>query len=953
MRKGFVILLILVFTLTLLADSGQLTKGIQTNESLFRQSSLTREENIIFEDGFEDGMGEWTTLDATAPSDWNEAWHLSTTGAYAGQSWWMGDEALGGYTSHRYVVMDTPEITLPAGSPTMTFKLNWHVEDPGGEPAGYDGWDGCNVRISTDGGVTWNPIQGIPAYTNTSLYSFGFEFLEGTGIPGWCSDSGGWVDASFDLSTYAGDNVMIRFAFCSDPAYDTADEPAMFGMRIDNLNIADIFFSDGEGAAGDTQMIPGYSGSIAGDYWELDSTNPYEGSNAMRCTVHDNLNNELISPEITLPDLPDIDIFFDYWVYCDMLDSDGDNDPDGYLEDYYLVYVKAIDETQWTRVHYNFNGPTTGGVASVWTLIDQEYALETFGWQSGTCDLTPWGGETIQIKYQVTTDDNDDGGIGTGLFIDNFRVYNTIFVGPAPENLTATTLMDNTVQLNWEPSELGGQEGWIGWDNGVVEGYLGLTNPGEWHVASRFTANDMIPYVNGQLTTVKIIPGNSTTSSYAIKVWTGNNAANLAAEVTITNPVPLGWNEVTLPTPVSIEMGEELWIGYYINQVDPASTGGYSASYDAGPSVAGLYINSGTGWSDLSASYDYNWIIQGYIEAQDGSLIAMEPQPVPSRILEGYNVWHTTTSGTDYTLLDFVEPSDEPGYLHTSPVGGQFNYYVVTAIYDGYDSGLSNEAAAYVLGDDQALLYYDDGGAEEGFNVGQGHHMAVRFEPDYLNGPVNTAYVQVFIQTLNAGSMIFRIFDDNGTGGMPGANFISQFAVSGILHQGWNTIAIPVSEQEVFNSGNFYIAILEISSPSAIGFDTSSFGYSFSDATGTWAMVGNGNVMIRAIVDELGTGSDDEEIPGNRISLNNYPNPFNPVTNIELNLPEASRTTLKIYNLKGQEIRTLIDSYLEAGPLNILWDGTDNSGAAVSTGLYFYTLETEEKALSRKMILLK
>ena len=613
MKNIVTILLLLALSATIFAETDFLKVGNNDSPFSTQRSQRDRDFNIFFEDGFEDGLGDWTTLDATAPNDWIENWHLTTTGAFEGQSWWMGDEDLGGYASHRYLVLDTPEITLPTGTPELTFKVNWNVEALGGT-APYDGWDGSNIRISTDGGTTWNVISGSPAYNSTSMYSFGSEFLEGEGIPGWGGSSDGWQDASFDLSAYAGTPVMIRFAFASDPAYDTNDEPELFGLRVDNINVAGVFESNGDGAAGDAQMVAAYAGNIAGDFWTVDSDNPYEGSNSAHCTVQPNLSNELISPELTLPAGENLEIYFDYYVYCDLLDSDGDNDPDGYLEDYYIVHAKAVDETTWTRVHYNFNGPETGGVISTWTLIDQEYALQTFTWQEGTCDLSQWAGQTVQVKFEVTTDDNDDGGTGTGLFIDNFRAYNVVYLGPPPEDVTATAIDNFDVEISWESAEIGGEEGWLAWDNGELEGYLGLTDPGEWDVASRFTADDIMPYIGGQINEVKFMPGTFGTSDFTVRVWTGTMASNLVAEETVLNPEPTEWSTVTLSTPVDIVQGQEIWIGYHINQVESGAPDGYPAGYDAGPSLGGLYLNTGTGWQDLSGdtNYDKNWLIQGW-----------------------------------------------------------------------------------------------------------------------------------------------------------------------------------------------------------------------------------------------------------------------------------------------------------------------------------------------------
>lgn len=71
----------------------------------------------------------------------------------------------------------------------------------------------------------------------------------------------------------------------------------------------------------------------------------------------------------------------------------------------------------------------------------------------------------------------------------------------------------------------------------------------------------------------------------------------------------------------------------------------------------------------------------------------------------------------------------------------------------------------------------------------------------------------------------------------------------------------------------------------------------------------------------------------------NYPNPFNPGTVIEYQLPEPCKVTIKIFNLLGQEIRTLADGEKQAGYFTAHWDGKDNFGREVANGIYIYRTE--------------
>ena len=92
----------------------------------------------------------------------------------------------------------------------------------------------------------------------------------------------------------------------------------------------------------------------------------------------------------------------------------------------------------------------------------------------------------------------------------------------------------------------------------------------------------------------------------------------------------------------------------------------------------------------------------------------------------------------------------------------------------------------------------------------------------------------------------------------------------------------------------------------------------------------------------------------------NYPNPFNPSTTIpfqagsrKLGAGRPSHTTLKIYNILGQLVRTLVDEEKVPGSYKIIWDGKDNLGKEVGSGIYFYQLRTEEYTATKKMVLLR
>jgi hypothetical protein len=83
----------------------------------------------------------------------------------------------------------------------------------------------------------------------------------------------------------------------------------------------------------------------------------------------------------------------------------------------------------------------------------------------------------------------------------------------------------------------------------------------------------------------------------------------------------------------------------------------------------------------------------------------------------------------------------------------------------------------------------------------------------------------------------------------------------------------------------------------------------------------------------------------------NFPNPFNPGTVISYELPSESPVQLEIYNSLGQRVRTIVDAWQEAGFHGMIWDGTDNTGRGLASGVYFYRLHAGSFTESRKMVL--
>ena len=94
-------------------------------------------------------------------------------------------------------------------------------------------------------------------------------------------------------------------------------------------------------------------------------------------------------------------------------------------------------------------------------------------------------------------------------------------------------------------------------------------------------------------------------------------------------------------------------------------------------------------------------------------------------------------------------------------------------------------------------------------------------------------------------------------------------------------------------------------------------------------------------------------IPGQFALQQNFPNPFNPSTEIRFDLPEGGHVELSVFNMAGQKVRTLSSEIMQPGYHAIIWDGTNNSGYKVATGMYFYAISTAQFNDTKKMLFLK
>ena len=779
--------------------------------------------------------------------------------------------------------LESPPISLTGTSPVLNFKLNYNIETYTGDSQTIDGclingWDAANVRISTDNGTTWNTLIGTPAYTYTSCYGWSSNG-DGCDVPGWGgANTGGWIDASFDLSAYVGQSVKIAFYFGADP--NTAET----GVFIDDVLITN--------AANDTLLFDNADDSIvltpvsvtgSTTYFHTDTYQAYSGN----------------SWWFGLQDFIWEVVFYDY----------GDTDRPGGLG--WQEYLPG----------YPFDNPPVGDI-------------------NVQLDLSAYAGDNIQLKWSAITDDNHDGGNGSGLYIDDVHVWQ-VDLQEGPPELTGLNAVagDAQVIVTWDDLNLGGFNGDIAYDDGSFEDRITLSSPGEAYLGTFFDATFGVTAVTVNSVDIFGYAGATGTANiygFAITAGEPEDTPLYTSSITLVD------NQWTTETLTGWAFTGDFLIALGVTDVV-----GIPLDINTTPSSQS-WSNLGAGWStwaDVAAANslpDGEWGIRANVTSV-GSATAT------------YNVYRSVAAG-DFFLMFNGQGLTEPEYTDSYVVNGVTYCYKVSAVFNNIEGELSESVCATPEAETVHELAHDDGVANTSNNMGNGNFIAVKFTPEaYPSGVVRLKY---YVEGSIGGVALTQIWDDDGTSGMPGTNLGTSTIIA--LTQGWNEK--NVADQNItITAGSFYVGYQETPNTPPFGIDNDSPpDYSFVNYTGSWepfSNIWNGAIMIRVDVDSAATaGVGDELLPDvpQAFSLaQNYPNPFNPVTKIEFDLPEAGNVELTLYDVTGQMVKNMLGRQLSAGHYMYHLNASD-----LASGIYFYHLQVTNNSrqiysATRKLMLIK
>jgi Carboxypeptidase regulatory-like domain/FlgD Ig-like domain len=258
-------------------------------------------------------------------------------------------------------------------------------------------------------------------------------------------------------------------------------------------------------------------------------------------------------------------------------------------------------------------------------------------------------------------------------------------------------------------------------------------------------------------------------------------------------------------------------------------------------------------------------------------------------------------------------------------------------------------------------ISYDDG-QWDGFYVAsfswENNKFGVLFTPTSY-----PAIVRRLVTTTNSNDDFdFTVQADHG--GIPNDTLAGPYTVNGANPPGTVSLItknIPGTDPPSINSGNFWVVINwheDTPGSPGIGADVTppldNRSYYYLESTG-WTNLGGVDIMISAYVSDTPVGVEEQEntLPIAFDLKQNYPNPFNPSTKITYQIPQNQFVNLDIYDALGQKVRTLVNSEQNAGYYNLEWNGRNDSGVSVTSGVYFYRIHTDSFTKVMKMMLLK
>jgi hypothetical protein len=871
----------------------------------------------IFDADFEDLTGDnagWVSYDRSGFIGQTNYWHHDTirlTEVYLGEStWWCGTynecwRQPRGYGNNwiQYLERDFPLASW--SDPGDLVQLEWDQRY-----AMERTYDYGYVDISSDGGSTW---ETIARYNNVSF--------QGAGIPfDWDHHTNG--HPVHDISTYAGTDIRLRYRFESDIAYsseDQYDNPQHSvkdgAWQLDNITIkvnsVTRFYDDSESGnmgwihddlpPSDQTGVSFFRGQYGIDFqtgYPFTCGAPpvgtwmYAAVDPLGGSMVDEEHTWLVSPPIPIADAPNLVAEWDMWVDLPRTSNDVYNLylSSGDIEKCVASYLPAFDEEQ---PGWWYGGPH---------------------WGTWTDDWSTWtGNEWLAIMWRLLNDEPPEPGgqHGTGIFLDRQRV------GVVQGDIgTRWRVIDDHTFHDWFSDDIAHALSDIGRvevrdTDGIVSVYLLASNDGgaTWE-AYECDDDYWDRWWTAPAPESQIAPG-----SQILYYWEANDGAGNTS--TLPENAPEETFEFSiLPIVGSVEEPGILLVDKH---------GGLTA----GEMRDSRYASEHYYREALDIlGYDYDVYDFDYAETN------VAKYPTESDMLPyDTQIW--------FANRDFDDPVGDHHVVH--PI----------------------EEASLI-----AWLSQAEGGLERnllltGNEINSGLAASRGGGRDFLSEWLATEFladdVGDTLPSLRDASFGFMTFDDRQcilAGGCPWLLNFDAVGPTGV--EGSEPVAEYVTaDRSVVRAGAAY-------AHPTMGYRTVNLGFGMEFmmdyllptgqyATGVADRVDLlGNVMDYFGKQPTGPGTEVLDEPLLRTALSRpVPNPSGPGATIAYGLVQTGHVTVRIYSPGGRLVATLVDDHLDAGGYRTIWDGTNDDGLRVASGIYFVRMETDGFAAGERLVLLK
>ncbi len=836
--------------------------ALQSENEIIKLNFALRVDLPDFDGDGDNYLEDYYWVDIANVSDVPVYFHQTSSDSYDGQSWWCGDAGVGGYLDAWVQVLQSPTINVPAGG-NLSAMMKWGIEDYAGAAVGgtcTDGWDAANVRISSDGGATWNILNGDDSYD--FYYGYGWIYNDpeydcgGTMeqvAAGWGGQAD-WHEVNFDLSNYLGMDVIIQFAFGSDPAYSTPDDNTLTGFKIDDITVTDG------------------SGNV---------------------------------------------------IFLDNADDE--------------VHMTAMNglEFAWEQYFYDYGDITRPG-----SLGWEEYPPGAPFNGNAQLDISEYAGDNVRLRFTARMDENDDGGNGDGLYIDDVHMWKVSYNDvPMVDNLEAYGL-DSQVIVVWD-MPAGGS-----YDNDEISNVDGTFEDAVMMSSGTSVMGEYfdMPY------------GAEAAYANSCSIWgePGFSGATTLYGFSVLAGAPQ--SESTYSTQITLEEGQWnnfdlgwTFTGDFVLAIEISTTVGISIDADNAPGQYS-WANLG-GWQPWTeVAYEY-----GLTDGEFGITANVTTIGGGTPL---FNVYRSV-NGDDFNIMFNGSGLEENQYTDNTVQNGNEYCYEVTAVYGENEGNPAGPICAIPEAQTIYEIAYDDGTDETSINAGNTNYLCVKFTPNSY--PVDLYRVSFYCVGSSSGVGFVNVWDDDGDDGMPGTVLVENVPTT---FAGGYWTPIPVGSYDVtIDNGSFYVGWWESEQTPPVGVDSD------NPSTNSFIDIGigvglepfgnyfEGAMMIRAEVDSANVVSIDNDLSVQPLSFElkqNYPNPFNPVTTIAFSLLSDGYTNISIYDVTGRKVNNLINGKIVAGNHLLKLNASD-----LPSGMYFYHIEVKSQkgvylfSETKKMVLMK